>query len=817
MCNWERFEGLSEEQRDALLTKGLKIEVSRGYNHGWSSVRMTLDDMECWHRVSYIGRSTGEFMYHVFFLGPDEELGFTFAREGTPATWYLKRHDDLVYVRTPFSEHGFYLRWKDFVSQITEGWVSNGRLVGTTCASPRGSYGGTPWWRDPFREPINLRRTFRRTIDWDQIDTSILTDGYRMFAEHEDEVEIDLTPLAPAHLHDAYGMFSACRSLRSVDLSVLDTSQVKSMGCMFAECLALERLDFGLLDLSSVQNLYRTFYRCESLHAADLSGKQAPLAMTMRRMFELSGVRAASLRDLCIPRVTRLDELFCDCPRLERVDLRGMRADSATMLRDMFGRCWKLTEVLVDGLWLPSALDARHLFECCASLEEIDLAGMVAPKLEDLDYLFGSCSRLERVRLAGLGGARPHSLRGMFENCESLVEVDLASVDLSRAQMLRDLFSGCGSLERVDLGGCDFSSVINLRGMFRGCSSLREVDLCGLETGSLMTMRDLFSGCSGLERVGLAGLDVRQVVTTRNLFRGCAVLEEVDLTGWDAASLTTAEGMFVGCVGLRRWKASATWPVDLAGAVPEPANERGMWWSEQEGGWLSVEQIRARGPVDDTYTLEEPREGSAGEAREARLRERELYRELGGLTRDRSRWEESIPYVSSLLAHESVKIQAKALWLLGEMGLAHPPLIRDVVPAIAPFLDSPVSLLRERALNALGRIGRGDYQAIEPYWESMFRLARDEEGRVRLSFIWASENIATNTPDIYEGHMKVFTWLSGDLDDRVRMEAMEFFRVVGKRRPELVVPHLPALRIRATLDPNRVVKAHALGAIKAVE
>ena len=41
----------------------------------------------------------------------------------------------------------------------------------------------------------------------------------------------------------------------------------------------------------------------------------------------------------------------------------------------------------------------------------------------------------------------------------------------------------------------------------------------------------------------------------------------------------------------------------------------------------------------------------------------ELYKELGILTKDRDRWKESIPYVSSLLTHESAKIQAKALWL----------------------------------------------------------------------------------------------------------------------------------------------------------
>ena len=51
------------------------------------------------------------------------------------------------------------------------------------------------------------------------------------------------------------------------------------------------------------------------------------------------------------------------------------------------------------------------------------------------------------------------------------------------------------------------------------------------------------------------------------------------------------------------------------------------------------------------------------------MNESVLYKELGVLTKDKSKWEENIPYVSSLLDHESVKIQAKALWLLGEMGL----------------------------------------------------------------------------------------------------------------------------------------------------
>ena len=199
------------------------------------------------------------------------------------------------------------------------------------------------------------------------------------------------------------------------------------------------------------------------------------------------------------------------------------------------------------------------------------------------------------------------------------------------------------------------------------------------------------------------------------------------------------------------------------------------------------------------------------------MNESELYKELGILTNDRDKWEENIPFVSSLLSHTSVKIQAKALWLLGEMGLVYPASIMNVVSEIASFLDSQEALLRERAVNALGRIGRSSYSAIEPYWIDLFRFAVDEVAKVRLSFIWASENIATNTPDIYENYMSVFEGLLHDSDDKVRMEAPEIFRVLGKRRPEFVRPYLEQLRQISETDENRVVRIHCQGAIRATE
>ena len=197
------------------------------------------------------------------------------------------------------------------------------------------------------------------------------------------------------------------------------------------------------------------------------------------------------------------------------------------------------------------------------------------------------------------------------------------------------------------------------------------------------------------------------------------------------------------------------------------------------------------------------------------MTETELYKKLGELTKNKAEWEHSIPDVAGLLNFDSIKIQAKALWLLGEMGLQYPEKIEKWVPSISDFLNSSESLLRERALNALGRIGRADFSLIKAYWKELFRFAKDEAANVRLNFIWASENIATNTPDIYKGFMDIFAELLSDTDDKVRMEAPEIFRVLGKRRPEFVRPYLEQLKQISETDSNRVVRIHCLGAIKA--
>ena len=63
--------------------------------------------------------------------------------------------------------------------------------------------------------------------------------------------------------------------------------------------------------------------------------------------------------------------------------------------------------------------------------------------------------------------------------------------------------------------------------------------------------------------------------------------------------------------------------------------------------------------------------------------------------------------------------------------------------------------------------------------------------------------------------MPVFVELLHDIDEKVRIEAPEIFRVLGKRRSEFVRPYVEQLRQMTETDENRVVRIHCLGAIKA--
>ena len=193
----------------------------------------------------------------------------------------------------------------------------------------------------------------------------------------------------------------------------------------------------------------------------------------------------------------------------------------------------------------------------------------------------------------------------------------------------------------------------------------------------------------------------------------------------------------------------------------------------------------------------------------------EILNELRELTNDKGNWKANINDVALKLNDGySGAVKAKALWLLGEMGLKYPREIESHVNDIASYLEDDDSKLRERSANAIGRIGRADNDLVIDYMDKLMKMKDDESANVRHAFIWACENIATNAPDLFCDKLDIFFEMIADSEDKVRIEAPEMFRVIGKTRPNCVGPYLKKLEYFAENDENRIVRIHSAGAIR---
>ena len=146
--------------------------------------------------------------------------------------------------------------------------------------------------------------------------------------------------------------------------------------------------------------------------------------------------------------------------------------------------------------------------------------------------------------------------------------------------------------------------------------------------------------------------------------------------------------------------------------------------------------------------------------------------------------------------------------------MLHPAEIEAYLEDIVGYMQDDDSKLRERSTNAMGRIGRADKNLVIPYLDKLMNMRFDESENVRHAFIWACENIASNAPVLFCEKLEIFYELIFDSGKKVRIEAPEMFRVVGKTKPDCVKPYLDELEWIAQNDENPIVRIHSAGAVR---
>ena len=195
--------------------------------------------------------------------------------------------------------------------------------------------------------------------------------------------------------------------------------------------------------------------------------------------------------------------------------------------------------------------------------------------------------------------------------------------------------------------------------------------------------------------------------------------------------------------------------------------------------------------------------------------EKEVLKELRNIQKDKENWKCHIDFVASRLTEDgSLEVKAKALWMLGEMGLLYPQEVELYIGDIAGYLEDDHPKLRERSVNAIGRIGRADKNLIIHHLDKLMDMRLDESENVRHAFVWACENIASTAPELFCKKMDIFYEMIFDSGQKVRIEAPEMFRVIGKQKPDCVTPYLEKLEWIAQNDDNRIVRIHSAGAVR---
>lgn len=173
-----------------------------------------------------------------------------------------------------------------------------------------------------------------------------------------------------------------------------------------------------------------------------------------------------------------------------------------------------------------------------------------------------------------------------------------------------------------------------------------------------------------------------------------------------------------------------------------------------------------------------------------------------------------LPGLKQLLDYENPEIVSKTVWAFGQVGFNRADLVDAYLPDIAELLNSREKNIRSSSLWALGRISRNNKTIATEYMDAIIRLANDSEPEVRMNVIWACENIAVNSPELVLKYINIFLYLLFDPNkEYVRREAPEIFRVLGERSIR-VNASIPMLKKLATEDSDKVVRSHAISALK---
>ena len=319
-------------------------------------------------------------------------------------------------------------------------------------------------------------------LDLSKLDTSYITNMYKMFYMSSGLKSIDLSNFNTSNVTNMNGMFWGCSSLTSLDLKTFDTSKVTDMNNMFAECINITELDLSNFDTSNVEYMGNPY------------------------AFSYGG-------------------MFRNCKSLKKLDLSSFNTSKVKQMGNMFHGCKSLTSIDLSSFDTSNVVAMSSLFDGCSSLTNLNLSNFNTSKVTNMEWMFYGCSSLTTLDLSNFNTSKVTLMNNMFYGCSNLTTLDLSSFNTGSVTNMVFLFYGCSNLTTLDLSNFNTDSVINMLGMFNGCSSLVNLNLSSFNTSNVTNMYSMFAFCKNIKTIYVSDLwNTSNVTSSSLMFHSCTSL-----------------------------------------------------------------------------------------------------------------------------------------------------------------------------------------------------------------------------------------------------------------------------------------------------
>lgn len=214
----------------------------------------------------------------------------------------------------------------------------------------------------------------------------------------------------------------------------------------------------------------------------------------------------------------------------------------------MFERYEEVKSIEFNDCFYTDLAEKLSGFFCeCYKLESLDLSFWNTASVKNMKSVFTACASLRELDLSSFNTANVKKMSHMFSRSWRLTTINLSSFDTANVEDFGSMFSGCSGLTELDISHFDTSSATDISAMFSECENLKELDLSNFDTDQVDDMAALFNGCEKLEKLDISSFKTDKVRRFTNMFRYCGELKELDLSHFEFDSATITKGMFQEC------------------------------------------------------------------------------------------------------------------------------------------------------------------------------------------------------------------------------------------------------------------------------